>query len=156
MNGIGVYLGEFDRVSEILEPYKEIVPTLKSITNLEISWLTSLLSHYGSIQTPWVSIYLGVENNGRKRIAIAKTGSKSDNCSVSVLKQVSRSYFIVMLQVLINVLKKPGRHMLNFTFFSDTTCFLRFLKEDMQSTNELYFNTRLQLKEIYSSWVRRF
>ena len=37
MNGIGVYLGEFDRVSEILEPYKEIVPTPKSITNQEMS-----------------------------------------------------------------------------------------------------------------------
>ena len=79
-------------------------------------------------------------------IAIVKAGSKSDNCSVPVMENVSRSYAIVMLQPLINVLKGIGGKSLNFTFLSDSTCSLRLLKEDIQSTNKLESNTKIQVQ----------
>ena len=34
----------------------------------------------------------------------------------------------------------------NFNFMSNSTCFLRLLKENIQSTNKLEFNTRIHLK----------
>ena len=51
-----------------------------------------------------------------------------------------------MLQSLINVLKRAGGKELNFTFVSDSTCSLRLLMEDIQSTNVRESNIRIQLK----------
>ena len=67
-----------------------------------------LVFHDGSSLTFGVSIYLAVETKGKKRIAIAKAGSKSDYCTVPVMEHVSRSCSIVMPQPLINVLKRAG------------------------------------------------
>ena len=43
----------------------------------------NLVFHDGSGLTSEVSIYFGVDNKAKKRIAVAKAGSKSGICSVS-------------------------------------------------------------------------
>ena len=47
---------------------------------------------------------------------------------------------------MIHVLKGAGKNGLNFTIFSDSICSLKLLKEDIQSTNMLEFNTNIQLE----------
>ena len=76
---------------------------------------------------------------------MAKAGSKSDSCSTPVMEYISRSYRIVMLQPLINVLKRAGGKELNFTSVSYSTPSLRLLEGDIQS-KKLESKTRIQLE----------
>jgi len=132
-----------------IEDYELINPLPRSVMKPGDKLQDVIIFHDGSSLTAGVSIYLGIINeNGTGKMEIVKAGSKSDSCSTPVMEHISRSYGIVMLQPLINVLRRVGGLGLNFTFISDSTCSLRLLREEIQSTNKLESNTRIQLENL--------
>ena len=90
-----------------------------------------------------------------KKVKFSRLMSFIKGCSITmvfVLNSLSRSYSIVMLQLLINVVKRPGRNRLNFTFLSDSTCSLRFLKE-IQLKNFIVLSEIFLEGKVRVSWI---
>ena len=95
--------------------------------------------------TSGVFIYLGIENKGNKMIAIAKAGSKFDNCFSS--EGTSNQIILYCNAPTLDKYPQKARETkLNFTFLSESTCILRLVEKDIQCTDELKSNTKIQLE----------
>ena len=79
---------------------------------------------------------------------ICQAGSKTQDASIPVIEMISRSYSIVLLKPLLNLLRKVGGRNVDFTFFSYSTCSLWLLRENLLTTNKLAANSKIQKENL--------
>ena len=106
-----------------------------------------VIFHDASSSTAVVLIYLVTEGEER-RMKIVKAGSKCENAFIPCLQHCSRSYALTMIQPMLGVLRKYTDGNLSLTFLSDSICSLKLLKDDLESTNKVVSNTKLQLEHL--------
>ena len=65
-----------------------------------------------------------------------------------MIEIISRSYSIVLLKPLLKLLRKVLGKKVDFNFFSDSTCFLRLLRDNLLTTNKLAANSKIQKENL--------
>ena len=133
-----------------IKDYEDIEPLPRQLIGVGEKLVEVAIFHDGSSSSAGAAIYLIVQEQGsnKKNMRICKAGTKTQDASIPVIEMISRSYGILLLKQLINLLMKVGGKGLNFTFISDSTCSLQLLKEDLSTTNKLAANSKIQREHL--------
>ena len=132
-----------------IERYDDIKPIRRKLVNPDESLVGVVVFHDASVSTVSAIVYLLVEDKvGWKELRIAKAGTKNHNGSIPVLEHVSRTYSLVMIKPLLAVIHQCGGPDVKWYFFGDSTCSLKLLKEEVNTTNKLSANTKIQLEQM--------
>ena len=132
-----------------IERYDDIKPIRRKLVDPDESLVGVVVFHDASVSTVSAIVYLLVENKtGGKELRIAKAGTKNHNGSVPVLEHVSRTYSLVIIKPLLAVIHQCGGSGVQWYFFGDSTCSLKLLKEEVNTTNKLSANTKIQLEQM--------
>ena len=141
------FVGDCLKYIDSISDYEKIKPLKRQLIGEKLKEV--LIFHDGSSSSAGGSIYLVTQNTeSKQRMNICRAGSKTQDASIAVIEMISRSYSIVLLKPLLNLLRKVGGRNVDFTFFSDSTCSLWLLRENLLTTNKLAANSKIQKENL--------